>query len=461
MDTNAEQLVDQAERFAVFTGITKPNPENRFFLVMGETGSGESTFISRCTGKDVAVSDSLHSRKTTFVSASKEEESDTCTRYGVDRHLRLRMEGSTGLPHRHARLQRYEPLRQRDAGDPRLVSRRIVRERRADARGHHPTFNHGQPHRAGSDIRNIQIIKAMCNFSSYANLLIATTMWPPDLSINDRAFLLNQQTHLKITGRYFGWFVVRGATMARHNENDHRDEWEERNSARNIVNHLIEQAEKSPPEPLLLQRELIDEGKNLLDTTAGFAINAKLYKARKDHEGQLKEIEAEIKKEPAQEDAEHASQLRELKEEVEWGLEEAIQDKKALEKSMQEMHEKKEKFWKERISSMEKQFHGRLELKQQELVEMKESLAEIRKDMSRRGEFERNDQELRRHEDTLGEFRDELVQAHQLYQRFTGKSTQDEEMRKGTLNGVASGVMSGLITSAATAATAAGMCTVM
>lgn len=261
-------------------------------------------------------------------------------------------------------------------------------------------------------------------------------MWPPDLFINDKAFLLNREVYLTATKKYFRWFVSRGAPVARHNEQRHRDTWEETKSARHLVNYLIEQAEDSFPEPLLLQRELLHEGKSLLDTTVGFAINAKLYKARADPERHLREIEVEMGTELAQEDAEHAAELQELKAEVEWRLEETIQDKEGLETSMQEMHEKEGKFWKERIRAMDKQFHRRFELREQELAGMVESLS-IQKEASRPSGSEDDTDELERCENALNDARSNLDQARDVYQRILGNSSsQGDGMPKGTVNSV-------------------------
>jgi ABC-type lipoprotein export system ATPase subunit len=58
----AEQLAQQTQRFAAFTGTTNPNPEDRFVLVMGMAGSGKSTLIARCTGQDIPINNSLYSR---------------------------------------------------------------------------------------------------------------------------------------------------------------------------------------------------------------------------------------------------------------------------------------------------------------------------------------------------------------------------------------------------------------
>jgi ABC-type multidrug transport system ATPase subunit len=60
----AEELADQADLFAAFTGVNKTiQPRDRIFLVMGMTGAGKSTFINRCTGKNVTVGHSLYSCK--------------------------------------------------------------------------------------------------------------------------------------------------------------------------------------------------------------------------------------------------------------------------------------------------------------------------------------------------------------------------------------------------------------
>jgi ABC-type uncharacterized transport system ATPase component len=57
----AERVADHAQNFAAFTGVTRPKPTDRFFLVVGMTGSGKSTFVGQCTGKDVAVGHGLYS----------------------------------------------------------------------------------------------------------------------------------------------------------------------------------------------------------------------------------------------------------------------------------------------------------------------------------------------------------------------------------------------------------------
>lgn len=61
MDLPAEELVDKVALYAAFTGITEPSSNDMFFLVVGRTGSGKSTFISQCTGKNANIGHSLRS----------------------------------------------------------------------------------------------------------------------------------------------------------------------------------------------------------------------------------------------------------------------------------------------------------------------------------------------------------------------------------------------------------------
>lgn len=70
IELDAATLADKAQQFSAFIGVTKPDPRDIFILVIGRTGSGKSTFISRCTGKDAQVGHGLHSCKNDFLSLS-------------------------------------------------------------------------------------------------------------------------------------------------------------------------------------------------------------------------------------------------------------------------------------------------------------------------------------------------------------------------------------------------------
>lgn len=74
------------------------------------------------------------------------------------------------------------------------------------------------------------------------------------------------------------------------------DAGEEAKSAQRFVLHLIAQSDSgSSPKVLSLQREIIDEGKTLGETQAGIAVAGDLYKARREHERQLRDLENDPK----------------------------------------------------------------------------------------------------------------------------------------------------------------------
>jgi hypothetical protein len=138
-------------------------------------------------------------------------------------------------------------------------------------------------------------------------------MWPTSLDHNERAVLLNREFSLRNDPYYYGSLTEKGATVFRHNEEGRRDSYKEMISARKIAGHLLSQCDNVNSEALLIQREIVDQGKRLGEPAAGFVVGYELITMRKTHERQRREIEAEMKKELAQEDPEHAAELQTLK----------------------------------------------------------------------------------------------------------------------------------------------------
>lgn len=302
---------------------------------------------------------------------------------------------------------------------------------------------------SGSSLRNIEMMKAMCGFAFYDNLAIATTMWPDGPSHADIASLENREIELLVDDKFFGALVAQGATVFRHNEKGRRNPFEETASAQRIVAHLIRQSDMHAPDVLQLQREIIDQSKTLGETAAGIAVAGDLYKARRAHERQLKEIETEMKGQLAKMDAVHAAELGELKADVEEKLTKAKDEKRALKRSMQDMHTEEERLWEEKIKALDRQFRDQLAAKEEELLDMEESLREIRDDMARRSQRPHQKQQAAReavkHGQIISNARQEVFQARDAYQKFRG---QTGNIINGTLNGLAAGATSGIIAAA-------------
>ncbi|KAF4987292.1 hypothetical protein FDECE_15498 [Fusarium decemcellulare] len=420
IDLAAESLADKARCFSAFIGMARPDPNDRFFLVMGMTGSGKSTFVARCTGNEVTVGHGLnHYPGTSSVDVFE------CTQNGQ----RMFLVDTPG----------FNDTTRSDIATLEILATYLGASYANGVRIHgiimlHPISDNRM---TGSSLRNINMIKAICGFTSYENLAIATTMWPETPSYTENSSLKERETELLTDDRFFGALVARGAKMFRHNEEGRRDASNEAASAQRIMAHLIHQANIHRPDVLQLQREMIDRRLTLGKTEGGIAAARELHKARQDHERQLEELKARMKDQLAMLDAAHTTQLQELKTDIEKKLEKADGDQRVLKRTMEDMHEAEAKALGQRLKDLDRRFHEQVAAKEQDLLDIEESIHAIKKDNKKL--TVRNSAS---HEAILEKTREEAIQTRVAYNRFRG---QTGNIINGTMNGIAAGTLSGII----------------
>ncbi|KAJ5470619.1 hypothetical protein N7530_007976 [Penicillium desertorum] len=412
-------VVSQTQRFAAFTGVTKPNPGDKFFLVMGMTGSGKSTFVGRCTGEDVTVGHGLYSCTTSI----------DVFDFQCNGH-KVYLIDTPG----------FNDTNRSDIDTLSVLATYLGASYANGVRIHgilmlHPISDNRM---TGSSMRNLEMMKAMCGFASYSNLVIATTMW------SERSSLYEQrEAQLLSDERFFGGLISRGATTFRHNKKGRLGSLEELTSARRIVTHLILQSEKHPP-------GVIGE------TKAGIVLAGDLHKAHQAHQRELKKLKEAIEREVSRKDTEHAVEMQELKADLEKQMRKAEQDRRALQRSMRDLHKDEERAWRKRLKALEQRFLEDLAAKEQELRDMEESLAEIRKDTARRAKkSQKVARELEGYEQEVENVRGEVKEAHDTYQTLSG---QKVNLFNGAANGIASGLATGIISGALAGGV---LCTVM
>ncbi|KAJ3524910.1 hypothetical protein NM208_g11864 [Fusarium decemcellulare] len=418
IDLAAESLEDKARCFSAFIGMTNPGPNDRFFLVMGMTGSGKSTFVARCTGNEVTIGHGLYSC-TNSVDVFEY----------IQNGQRVFLVDTPG----------FNDTTRSDINILEILATYLGASYANGVRVHgiimlHPISNNRM---TGSSLRNIDMIKTMCGFTSYENLAIATTMWPETPSYTEIKSLKERETELLTDDRFFGALVARGARMFRHNERGRRDASDEAASAQRIMAYLVNQANFHPPDVLQLQREMIDQRLTLGETAAGIAAARDLHKARQDHKRQLKELKAKMTDQLAVLDAAHAAQLQELKADVERKLEKADGDQQVLKRTMEDMHEAEAKALGQRLKELDRQYREQVAAKEQDLFDLEASLGAIKNDSK---------QLIMRHsaahEAILEKTREEATQTRVAYNRFRG---QTGNIINGTMNGIAAGTLSGII----------------
>ncbi|KAH7312522.1 P-loop containing nucleoside triphosphate hydrolase protein [Stachybotrys elegans] len=346
MDLPAPQLEEQADRFAALLGIKKPNPTDVFFLVVGRTGSGKSTFISQCTGKNVNIGHGLFSCTNTL---------DV-----FEMHLNGRRIFLCDTPG-------FNDTNRPDIEVLETIASCLSVSYANKVRIHgiimlHPISDNRI---GGSSLRNIDMLRAMIGTARYDNLAIVTTMWPCVCKAEDDERLEARYNELVIDDRFFGDMIGKGAEIFRLHDTGSmsgHDLATGRWGPRNIVAHLVHRADKHPLDGLLLQKEMVDQGKSLGRTAAGLLLAGDINRTQNFHQERLREVD-----EAGKEVGVALNQLSHLMSTRKRALEELSKLKsanEALEKNLFTMHLQGQRQWKDFLSrqlrQMERDHHQKL-----------------------------------------------------------------------------------------------------
>jgi hypothetical protein len=440
-------FIGQTQGISALTGLIKLDTRDRLFLVMGMTGAGKSTFIGECTGNDVTVGHGLYS----------------CTQ-GIDVFGFTTSGRTTYL----VDTPGFNDTDRSDTETLEVLASYLGASYANGVRIHgiiylHPITNNRM---AGSGLRNIDMVKAMCGFSSYSSVALATTMWPTSNNPTERSSLLGRETQLAQNGKFFGEFMNKGAKLFRHADNVRA-----KDSARNITAHLIQQSDRRTQDALRLQREIVDEGKPIGETEAGIIIAQDVYKVRMEGERRLQQLKEDMRR-VAESDAAHRAELRELRAEIQNKIIESENHKQALTRTMHQLHDNEKRYWSNQIRDMDRDFRHQLAKKEEELEYMEESLRRMRRKQAKRStrRVERPDndpppeytevdrrqrsmshQEVPQMSEThevvakqaaVEKTRQEVQETRKSYQKL---QSQKSNIINGTANGIAAGVTGGTI----------------
>lgn len=203
---------------------------------MGLTGSGKSTFISRCIGRDAQIGHDLRScTESLGIFRFSHEGRDV---YLIDTPGFNDTERSD-----EETLRCIAHFLGISYANRRYITGIVYLHRITDNR------------MTGTNQRNIHMLKALCGQDAYHNIVVASTMW----SLSDSQVLKGRETELLSRDCWFGSICgPRGAAYFRHAEMDSRAE-EQCRSASRIISHFFRTSSLGPV-PLQIQHELVDAG---------------------------------------------------------------------------------------------------------------------------------------------------------------------------------------------------------
>jgi hypothetical protein len=141
--------------------------------------------------------------------------------------------------------------------------------------------------------RNFKMFRELCGDSTLKNVILVTNMWgdvPQDVG---------EAREEELTTNFFKSALDKGAQLARNHNTIQ--------SVHDIIRRII----KNRPAVLQIQRELVDEGKNITDTAAGEAINKELSEYIRRHRAEMKALQEEMAQALKDKDEETRQELEE------------------------------------------------------------------------------------------------------------------------------------------------------
>ena len=137
------------------------------------------------------------------------------------------------------------------------------------------------------------MFRELCGDSTLKNVILVTNMW------GEVSESVGETRERELTTSFFKPVLDKGAQLARHHHTA--------DSARDIIRRIM----KNQPAVLQIQRELVDEGKNIVDTAAGDVINKELNEQIRRHQAELKAVQEEMMKALKEKDEETRQELEE------------------------------------------------------------------------------------------------------------------------------------------------------
>ncbi|KAJ3559130.1 hypothetical protein NM688_g525 [Phlebia brevispora] len=283
-----------------------PEPDEIIIAVMGATGSGKSTFINLVSGSRLAVGQGLKS----------------CT-YKVET-------GQTfDLFDRSVTLVDTPGFDDTTVSDTDILKMIAVYLSTTYENGHKLSgviyMHRISDFRVGGIAkRNFNMFRKLCGDDSLKNVVIVTNMWSEVSPERGAA----REHELCTDEILFKPVIDKGAEMLRHDNT--------LQSAQAILWHLVNKR----PRALRIQRELVDEGKDITQTAAGEELDRELVEMAKKHAQQLEEIQQEMAEALAAKDMETKKELEEVRQDLLKSMEKIENDRDRISREYEEQKSK-------------------------------------------------------------------------------------------------------------------------
>ena len=120
------------------------------------------------------------------------------------------------------------------------------------------------------------MFRELCGDKTLKNVVLVTNMWTRD------PLDINEAREIKLSSKFFRPVLDKGAQLIRH--------YDTTKSTHDIIRKIV----VNQPTVLQIQQELVDEHRDIVDTSAGQAVNRELNEQAKQHRAELEKLEKRI-----------------------------------------------------------------------------------------------------------------------------------------------------------------------
>lgn len=148
----------------------------------------------------------------------------------------------------------------------------------------------------GSSMRSLTMFKNLLGDDAYKNVMLATTRWEVvDPQVGD-----HREKDLVEKSKYWGLMKQKGCSIQRYDNS--------KRSAMKLINYFVER--QKPKFVCEVQKEMVDRGKDLVDTAAGKEAQGQLAADLKAVQEELSSVQANMQEQLRNKDKELAQALR-------------------------------------------------------------------------------------------------------------------------------------------------------
>ncbi|KAF4955417.1 hypothetical protein FSARC_11849 [Fusarium sarcochroum] len=299
-----------------FQAPFQPSPNDVFIALMGMTGAGKSTFISHCTEEEVRISD-----PGALESCTQEVRVHRCKHFSPFNNVYL------------VDTPGFDDTNRKDTDILKEIAGWLTEtyKEKIKLRGILYLHRISDNRMGGCAQKNLVMFKRLCGPEGINNVTFVTTHWEKV----DQAEGERRESTLQSTKEFWGFFVDKGATIRRHENNS--------DSALYIVEQFVPGWSSRTPDEvkLAIQTEMVDSGKDLNNTAAGQELQDSFAKERERMQQEMKERDLEMREAMKARDKEMLNFLREEQENQRVELRRRNKEMDELKISMERMHAEK------------------------------------------------------------------------------------------------------------------------